>query len=53
MNLKQALKQKNRLVGLINEEYKKASQYNSIEKVILDLIPLRKLLIIGETLQNS
>ncbi len=32
MNLKQALKQKNRLVGLINEEYKKASQYNSIEK---------------------
>ena len=31
MNLKQALKRKNRLVGLIAEEYKKVSQYNSVD----------------------
>ena len=31
MNVKQALKKKNRLVGLINQAYLRASQYNSIE----------------------
>lgn len=33
MNLKQALKRKNRLVGLIAEEYKKVAQYNSVDDV--------------------
>ena len=33
MNLKQALKRKNRLVGLIAEEYKKVSQYNSVDDI--------------------
>jgi hypothetical protein len=33
MNLKQALKRKNRLVGLIAEEYIKVSQYNSVDDV--------------------
>ena len=32
MNIKQALKKKNKLVGLINEEFYKASQYNVIDE---------------------
>jgi hypothetical protein len=32
MNIKQALKKKNKLVGLINEEFHKASQYNVIDE---------------------
>lgn len=32
MNIKQALKRKNKLVTLIAEEYSKASSYNSIEE---------------------
>jgi len=32
MNIKQALKKKNKLVGLINEEFYKASQYNVVEE---------------------
>ena len=32
MNIKQALKKKNKLVGLINEEWTKASQYNVIDE---------------------
>ena len=32
MNIKQALKKKNKLVGLINEEFHKASQYNVVDE---------------------
>ena len=32
MNIKQALKKKNKLVGLINEEFYKASQYNVVDE---------------------
>jgi hypothetical protein len=32
MNIKQALKKKNKLVGMINEEYYKASTYNVIDE---------------------
>jgi hypothetical protein len=32
MNIKQALKKKNKLVGQINEEFYKASQYNVIDE---------------------
>ena len=32
MNLKQALKRKNRLIGQITEEFKKLTQYNSIDE---------------------
>lgn len=32
MNIKQALKRKNKLVGEIAQEFKKVSQYNSIEE---------------------
>jgi hypothetical protein len=32
MNIKQALKKKNKLVGMINEEFYKASQYNVIDE---------------------
>ena len=32
MNIKQALKKKNKLVGLIHEEFYKASQYNVIDE---------------------
>lgn len=32
MNIKQALKRKNKLVGLINEEFIKASQYNVVDE---------------------
>jgi len=32
MNIKQALKKKNKLVGLINEEFFKASQYNVVDE---------------------
>ena len=32
MNIKQALKKKNKLVGLINEEFQKASQYNVVDE---------------------
>jgi hypothetical protein len=32
MNIKQALKQKNKLVGLIKEEYTKAHTYNVVEE---------------------
>ncbi len=32
MNIKQALKRKNKLVGMINEEFHKASQYNVIDE---------------------
>lgn len=32
MNIKQALKRKNKLLGLITEEFSKASSYNSIEE---------------------
>lgn len=32
MNIKQALKKKNKLVGLIHEEFHKASQYNVVDE---------------------
>ena len=32
MNIKQALKKKNKLVGLINEEFRKASEYNVVDE---------------------
>ncbi len=32
MNIKQALKKKNKLVGLINDEFYKASQYNVVDE---------------------
>ena len=32
MNIKQALKRKNKLVGLISEEFHKASQYNVVDE---------------------
>jgi hypothetical protein len=32
MNIKQALKKKNKLIGMINEEFVKASQYNVVEE---------------------
>ena len=32
MNIKQALKRKNKLVGMINEEFHKASQYNVVDE---------------------
>lgn len=32
MNIKQALKKKNKLVGLIHEEFSKASQYNVVDE---------------------
>ena len=32
MNIKQALKKKNKLVGLIHEEFQKASQYNVVDE---------------------
>ena len=32
MNIKQALKKKNKLVGMINEEFYKASQYNVVDE---------------------
>ena len=32
MNIKQALKKKNKLVGLISEEFNKASQYNVVDE---------------------
>jgi hypothetical protein len=32
MNIKQALKKKNKLVGLISEEFSKASQYNVVDE---------------------
>ncbi len=32
MNIKQALKKKNKLVGQINEEFSKASQYNVVDE---------------------
>jgi hypothetical protein len=32
MNIKQALKKKNKLVGLISEEFAKAARYNSIDE---------------------
>lgn len=32
MNIKQALKRKNKLVGLIHEEFSKASQYNVVDE---------------------
>jgi hypothetical protein len=32
MNIKQALKRKNKLAGLMNEEFAKANKYNSVEE---------------------
>ncbi len=32
MNIKQALKKKNKLVGMISEEFNKASQYNVVDE---------------------
>ncbi len=32
MNIKQALKKKNKLVGMINEEFHRASQYNVVDE---------------------